>query len=156
MGAHPYGAQLRPQQQSKNLPRVNPPAEVSNPISIIWERKKTTRWVIFSFLVAEGGLVTAVGTLGKTYIVKDSDRFYYKDASVICFENFGKITPAYLKLLMYSPYMEDQIKQNSAGTTVGTITIVKANEYLIPLPPLMEQQRIVDQAERLQIHIDKL
>ena len=101
-------------------------------------------------------MVTAVGTLGKTYIVKDSDRFYYKDASVICFENFGKITPAYLKLLMYSPYMEDQIKQNSAGTTVSTITIVKANEYLIPLPPLMEQQRIVDQAERLQIHIDKL
>ena len=101
-------------------------------------------------------MVTAVGTLGKTYIVKDSDRFYYKDASVICFENFGKINPAYLKLLMYSPYMEEQIKQNSAGTTVGTITIVKANEYLIPLPPLMEQQRIVDQAERLQIHIDKL
>ena len=101
-------------------------------------------------------MVTAVGTLGKTYIVKGSDRFYYKDASVICFENFGKINPAYLKLLMYSPYMEEQIKQNSAGTTVGTITIVKANEYLIPLPPLMEQQRIVDQAERLQIHIDKL
>ena len=101
-------------------------------------------------------MVTAVGTLGKTYIVKGSDRFYYKDASVICFENFGEINPAYLKLLMYSPYMEEQIKQNSAGTTVGTITIVKANEYLIPLPPLMEQQRIVDQAERLQIHIDKL
>ena len=50
MGAQPYGAQLGPQQQSKNLPRVNPPAEVSNPISIIRERKKTTRWVIFSFL----------------------------------------------------------------------------------------------------------
>lgn len=101
-------------------------------------------------------MVTAVGTLGKTYIVEDGDRFYYKDASVICFENFGRINPAYLKLLMYSPYMEEQIKQNSAGTTVGTITIVKANEYLIPLPPLMEQQRIVDQNERLQIHIDKL
>ena len=101
-------------------------------------------------------MVTAVGTLGKTYIVKDGDRFYYKDASVICFENFGRINPAYLKLMMYSPYMEEQIKQNSAGTTVGTITIVKANEYLIPLPPLMEQQRIVDQTERLQIHIDKL
>ena len=101
-------------------------------------------------------MVTAVGTLGKTYIVEDGDRFYYKDASVICFENFGRINPAYLKLLMYSPYMEEQIKQNSAGTTVGTITIVRANEYLIPLPPLMEQQRIVDQTERLQIHIDKL
>ena len=56
-------------------------------------------------------MVTAVGTLGKTYIVKDSDRFYYKDASVICFENFGKITPAYLKLLMYSPYMRTRLSR---------------------------------------------
>lgn len=35
-------------------------------------------------------MVTAVGTLGKTYIVKETDRFYYKDASVICFENLRK------------------------------------------------------------------
>lgn len=98
-------------------------------------------------------MVTAVGTLGKTYIVKDGDRFYYKDASVICFENFGKVIPEYLKLLMSSPYMEEQVKQNSAGTTVGTITIVKANEYLIPLPPLVEQQRIVEQIGRIQTHI---
>ena len=98
-------------------------------------------------------MVTAVGTLGKTYIVKDGDRFYYKDASVICFENFGQVIPEYLKLLMSSPYMEEQVKQNSAGTTVGTITIVKANEYLIPLPPLVEQQRIVEQIGRIQTHI---
>ena len=108
--------------------------------------------------VPHGGdlMVTAVGTLGKTYIVKDDDRFYYKDASVICFENFSKVHPAYLKILMYSPYMEDQIKQNSAGTTVSTITIVKANEYLIPLPPLKEQKRIVDQIDYLQQHINNL
>ena len=101
-------------------------------------------------------MVTAVGTLGKTYIVKDDDQFYYKDASVICFENFSKVHPAYLKILMCSPYMEDQIKQNSSGTTVSTITIVKANEYLIPLPPLKEQKRIVDQIDCLQQHINNL
>ena len=101
-------------------------------------------------------MVTAVGTLGKTYIVKDGDRFYYKDASVICFENFGKVIPEYLKLLMSSPYMEEQIKHHSAGTTVGTITIVKANEYLIPLPPLVEQQRIVEQIGGIQTHIYRL
>lgn len=108
--------------------------------------------------VPHGGdlMVTAVGTLGKTYIVKDDDRFYYKDASVVCFENFSKVDPAYLKILMCSPYMEDQIKQNSSGTTVSTITIVKANEYLIPLPPLKEQKRIADQIDYLQQHINKL
>ena len=101
-------------------------------------------------------MVTAVGTLGKTYIVKDGDQFYYKDASVICFENFGKVIPEYLKLLMGSPYMKEQIKQNSAGTTVGTITIVKANEYLIPLPPLAEQQRMVNQVRHIQTYINRL
>ena len=89
-------------------------------------------------------MVTAVGTLGKTYIVKKSDRFYYKDASVICFENYGKINAEYIQLLMMSTYMSDLIKSRSSGTTVGTITIIKANEYLIPVPPIEEQFRIVD------------
>ncbi len=94
-------------------------------------------------------MVTAVGTLGKTYVVKNTDRFYYKDASVICFENFSKVNPYYLQLVMQAPFMESIIKDNSSGTTVGTITIIKANEYWIPLPPIREQERIVLEAKRL-------
>ena len=101
-------------------------------------------------------MVTAVGTLGKTYIVRDTDKFYYKDASVICFENYGKLCSEYLRYLMMSPYMETVIKDNSSGTTVGTITLVRANEYLIPLPPLAEQKRIVAKIEELMQYCDKL
>ena len=98
----------------------------------------------------EGDLmVTAVGTLGKTYIVKSSDCFYYKDASVICFENYAHLSPQYLKYLMESELMKNQIKSNSSGTTVATLTMVRANEYLIPLPPLAEQKRIVAKLEEL-------
>ena len=100
-------------------------------------------------------MVTAVGTLGKTYIVKDTDRFYYKDASVICLENHGKISSQYLKYLIMCPYMETVIKENSSGTTVGTITLVKANEYLLPIPPLSEQYRIVAKIEELLPYIEK-
>ncbi len=32
-------------------------------------------------------MISAVGTLGKAYIVKEKDKFYYKDASVLCIEN---------------------------------------------------------------------
>ena len=94
-------------------------------------------------------MVTAVGTLGKAYIVKENDVFYYKDASVICLENFSKTDPAYLGFLLQTPYFENQIKQNSAGTTVGTITLISAREYLVPLPPLSEQKRIVDMIKRI-------
>ena len=55
-----------------------------------------------------------------------------------------------------SPYMETVIKDNSSGTTVGTITLVRANEYLIPLPPLAEQKRIVAKIEELMQYCDKL
>ena len=94
-------------------------------------------------------MVTAVGTLGKTYIVQENDCFYYKDASVICLENYGHMIPEYLKYVMQSEMMMNQIRSNSGGTTVATLTIVRMNEYLIPLPPLAEQKRIITQLNEL-------
>lgn len=94
-------------------------------------------------------MVTAVGTLGKTYIVKPEDHFYYKDASVICFENFAGMLPEYLKYVMQSEMMKNQIKSNSDGTTVATLTMVRTVEYVLPLPPLSEQKRIVAKLEQL-------
>ena len=34
-------------------------------------------------------IVSAVGTLGQCYLVKPADKFYFKDASVLWFENLG-------------------------------------------------------------------
>ena len=100
-------------------------------------------------------MVTAVGTLGKTYIVKETDHFYYKDASVICFENYAQVSSKYLKYMMESELMKNQIKSNSGGTTVGTLTMVRMVEYLMPLPPLDEQKRIVAKIEELLPMIDR-
>ena len=99
-------------------------------------------------------MVTAVGTLGKVYVVQPQDRFYYKDASVICFENFGRTIPEYLQLVMMSPYMTSLIKSKSTGTTVGTITIVCAKQYLIPIPPLDEQRKIIKRLDNLKLLIE--
>ena len=101
-------------------------------------------------------MVTAVGTLGKTYIVKQNDHFYYKDASVICFENYGHILPEYLKYVMQSEMMNNQIRSNSSGTTVATLTMVRMVEYFLPLPPLAEQKRIVARLEELLPLCEKL
>lgn len=100
-------------------------------------------------------MVTAVGTLGRTYIVQPEDYFYYKDASVLCFENFADINAQYLKVAMDSELMGAQIKSNSGGTTVSTLTIVRMNDYLLPLPPLAEQKRIVAKIEEIMPFIDR-
>ena len=90
-------------------------------------------------------MVTGVGTIGKVYVVKEGDTFYYKDASVLCFENkYSGIVSEYAKLMIDSPLLQSQIHTKTYGNTVDTITITTANEYLCALPPVAEQQRIVD------------
>ena len=87
-------------------------------------------------------MISAVGTIGKTYIVRATDRFYFKDASVLCLRN-PYLIPAYLDLYLQSTLARTQMHDGSKGTTVDTITIEKASDYLIPIPPLAEQERIV-------------
>ena len=92
-------------------------------------------------------MVSAVGTLGKTYVVRESDHFYYKDASVLCFENYAVVDPYYLRYVMNSDMMKKQIESNSGGTTVDTLTMVRMIKYLLPLPPLATQHRIVEKLD---------
>ena len=101
-------------------------------------------------------MVTAVGTLGKTYIVKEGEIFYYKDGSVLCFNNRFNMDEKFLKYYIESPAFIEQYANESQGTTVATLTMVRVNEYLIPLPPLAEQHRIVEKLEQLLGKIDKL
>ena len=89
-------------------------------------------------------MITAVGTLGKVYIVKENEKFYYKDGSVLCLTNKYGLCSEYLKMVIESPSFKGQYKQESQGTTVATLTMVRLQKYFIPLPPLQEQYRIVE------------
>ena len=89
-------------------------------------------------------MITAVGTLGKVYIVKESDKFYYKDGSVLCLANKYGLCAEYLKIVIESPFFKGQYRQESQGTTVATLTMVRLQKYFIPIPPLQEQYRIVE------------
>lgn len=102
-------------------------------------------------------LMSAVGTIGKTYIVQKNDCFYYKDASVICLKIRSlNISPTFLKILLASDFLQKQMYANSSGTTVDTITISVAQEYFFPLPPFAEQQRIVAKIEEAFAEIDAI
>ena len=50
---------------------------------------------------------------------------------------------------MRSQLMKKQIESNSGGTTVDTLTMVRMVQYILPLPPLAEQKRIVAKLEEL-------
>ncbi len=94
-------------------------------------------------------LVSAVGTLGKVYVVTGKREFYYKDAYILCFENFGQVFPRYVKYVIESSFLHDIIYRDAIGMTVAQMTITKANELMIPLPPIAEQKRIAEKIDNI-------
>ena len=94
-------------------------------------------------------LVTAVGTLGITYIVKKSDRFYYKDGNIICLHKNSDVNSIYVDFCFKMPFVRSQI-DNWNGATVGTYTIEKANQTKIPLPPLSLQQAFSEKVQAIE------
>lgn len=88
-------------------------------------------------------IVSAVGTLGSCYLIKNDDQFYFKDASVLWFKKTANVNSRYLDYLFKSNQVMDQVMADSMGATVATLTIKRAKEILLPIPPLEEQKQIV-------------
>jgi type I restriction enzyme S subunit len=87
-------------------------------------------------------LITAIGTIGNSYIVREDDRFYFKDASVLWMKQTSDVSSEFVNLWLKSPLFFDQLEKGN-GATVDTLTIQKLQSVKLRLPPLAEQQRIV-------------
>lgn len=89
-------------------------------------------------------MVTGVGTLGICYLVKPTDRFYYKDGNTLCFHSLGRIDSRFVVECYKMPFIREQIEANAGGSTVGTYTIETACKTRIFNPPLNEQQKFLE------------
>ncbi len=87
-------------------------------------------------------MITAIGTIGNSYIVRDADRFYFKDASVLWLKKTAEVSSDFVNLWLKSPLFFDQLDKGN-GATVDTLTIQKLQSVVIDLPPLEEQLQIV-------------
>lgn len=89
-------------------------------------------------------LVTGVGTIGVLYVVKENERFYFKDGNIIWFKSSGSINSQFVKHLFQTRIVRKQIEDNASITTVGTYTIESANKTLVPFPNIKEQTKIAN------------
>jgi len=91
-------------------------------------------------------LVSAVGTIGVSWVVSDDREFYFKDGNLLWLRNLTDVDPYFLKYCLDSTFA-DGIDHIVFGAAYKALTIEKLKEFKIPLPPLATQQAIVAEIE---------
>jgi type I restriction enzyme, S subunit len=96
------------------------------------------------------------GTIGKTYIVESlNDRAVFA-SYLIRVVPVNNINEKYLKKFMESPLYWHQLKEGSMGTGQPNVNGTTLSKLVLPLPPLAEQDRIVEKIEELLPYTNQL
>lgn len=109
-------------------------------------------------------LVTSRGTLGKCYIVKETDNFYFQDGMISWLSEMDEsVTSLYITYLFSMSGIQKQIASFQAGSTVAYLSIAMLKKLDIMLPPLELQnqfatfaQQVDKQKSSIQQSLDKL
>lgn len=88
-------------------------------------------------------LITSVGTIGISYLVKDAN-FYFKDGNLTWLRNINSniIDVKFLIKWLKSDFFLTQIYNNNIGAVQKAITIDYLRQVKISLPDLLTQQKI--------------
>jgi type I restriction enzyme S subunit len=92
-------------------------------------------------------MITAIGTIGNTYIVKESDCFYFKDASVLWLHKQSDVNSHFIDYWLKSDLFFEQLDKGN-GATVDTLTIEKLSNVKILLPSREKQIEVVEKLDR--------
>lgn len=94
-------------------------------------------------------LVTAVGTIGKIWVVDTNEPFYFKDGNLVWLRNIKGAHCEYFRYSIY--YLIDEYKKvNANGAAYNALTIAKLKLMHCPLPPLSLQQSFAHKIEQIE------
>lgn len=77
-------------------------------------------------------------------------------SSLVILRKIGNIVDDYIKIYLSSPLIQNQINESNNGTAQPNLGARDIAKYVIPLPPLAEQHRIVARVNELMAKIDEL
>ena len=100
-------------------------------------------------------LITARGTIGVGYVVREGDKFYYKDGNIISMRARTPTNPHFMLYAFRSNILASQLGELS-GTTVRHLPIRRAKELVLKMPPVKAQGIIVDKIQKFKANVDQL
>lgn len=87
-------------------------------------------------------LITSVGTIGNTYIVRENDEFYFKDGNLTWLRNWkGRIEPKFVFYWLKSPIGQGKLYQQLIGSSQKALTIAALKKIKIEFPEDKTTQR---------------
>ena len=106
---------------------------------------------------AEGDLLyTVVGaTFGRPVLV-DSDEPFCVQRHIAILKPSAEAFVPYLHRVLASPFVYEQAATSTTGSAQPTVALKPLRNFLIPLPPLAEQHRIVAKVDALMALCDRL
>jgi type I restriction enzyme S subunit len=108
---------------------------------------------INKYILEEGDiLISRAGSVGVSYLLKNTDRAVFA-SYLIRFKPL--INTMYFKYFLDSPFYWNSISEKKLGIAVPNVNATKLKSIEIPLPPLNEQDRIVEKIEELFSGLDK-
>ena len=96
------------------------------------------------------------GTIGKSFLLEDNIDFEAVYASYLIRVRATEYrTAAYLSHFLKSPNYWEQLGAANNGTAQPNVNATSLKSLMLPLPPLAEQERIVNEIELMSQQIDK-
>lgn len=99
-------------------------------------------------------LVTAIGTIGESWVVDGDTEFYFKDGNVLWLRDFDAVNPRFLKYVLAS--FVESINQMARGSAYSALPINRLKTYRVFLPPLVEQAEVVARLDALRDDVRQL
>lgn len=107
-----------------------------------------------SRLAPSGSLfMVCIGTIGKCNLIERECAFNQQINSLT---SVSFVDPRYLLAVARSRYFQDVAWQRSSSTTIAILNKGKWLSILVPIPPLLEQKRIVAKVDELMALCDRL
>jgi type I restriction enzyme S subunit len=134
--------------RSKEVIELSKGEEISIELFI---SKKRYREIKENYDIPEGGdiLLTAVGTIGVSYVLPDDREFYFKDGNLLWIRNLSGVDPIYLSCFLDYSFKNKKGSMTS-GSAYQALTIITLNKLQIPLPPLPLQQKFASMVKEVE------